>query len=279
MTADNLAKTIGWIVILMVVLAVIGFGVVGFVFLFSDDDATVTEQPHIPQTQRPSSSDRSATQPIPTTTPVRPEYNLRGSELDSPTYINYNVDVTYVEAIMDVCSEYKDSLVYIQGETDCNDMAVYLWNMLQKSGVKTLLVIGTPDGEYTPFADCDHAWLVCKAPDATICIEPTVPMVICSSCVYTFRTQDEIDAYMERFDEESYREIRDDYPYLSDEEFDEIWRSSISSEEYREMRSKFRSGLRYIQSERPGDYSDFDYRQGYYYAKPSDLRKDIGERW
>jgi hypothetical protein len=42
-----------------------------------------------------------------------------------------------------------------------------------------------------------------------------------------------------------------------------------------EMRSK----SRYDKQHRPGDYSDFDYRQGYYYAKPSDLRKDIGERW
>jgi hypothetical protein len=280
MTDDSFVKTIGWIAIILIAMIIVVFVVVfGWAGLFVlGDDVTVTEQPHSPRTQHPSSSDRSATQPIPTTTPVRPEYNLQKSERDSPIYINYNADVT-AEAIMDVCSEYKDSLVYIQGETDCNDMAIYLWNMLQKRGVKTLLVIGTPDGEYTPFADCDHAWLVCKTPDGAIYIEPTVPMVIDSSCVCTFRTQDEIDAYMERCDEESYREIRDDYPYLSSEEFDKIWRSIISSEEYQEMRSKFRLGARYIQSERPGDYSDFDYRQGYCYAKPSDMRKDLGERW
>ena len=278
MTGDSLAKTIGWIVILMVVIVVIGFGFVGFVLLFSGDDATVTEQPHRTQTQYPPSPDRSATQPIPTTTPIRPEYNLQKSERDSPIYINYNADVTE-EAIMDVCSEYKDSLVYIQSETDCNDMAIYLWNMLQKRGVKTLLVIGTPDGEHTPFADCDHAWLSCKTPDGSINVEPTVPTVIYSNCVYTFRTQDEIDAYMESWEEESYRENRDDYPYLSDEKFDEIWRSVTTSEEGQELRSKLRAGARHIRRERPDDYSDFDYRQGYYYAKPSDMRKDIGDRW
>lgn len=276
MTDDGLATTIGWIVLLIVV---IGFGMFGFFALvFSGDDATVTEQPHRTQTQYPSSSDRSATQPIPTTTPVRPEYNLRGSELDSPTYINYNADATE-EAIIDVCSEYKDSLVYMRGETDCNDMAVYLWNMLQKRGVKTLLVIGTPDGEYTPFDECDHAWLACDTPDGYIHIEPTVPMVIYGNCVYTFRTQDEIDAYMESWEEESYRKNRDDYPYLSDGEFDTIWRSVTNSEEDQERRNELISGLRNIQSERPSDYSDFDYRQGYYYAKPSDMRKDIGARW
>jgi hypothetical protein len=92
MTDASLATIIGRIVILTVVVAAIGFGVVGFVLLFSDDDATVTEQPHPPRTQHPSSSDRSATQPIPTTTPVRPEYNLQKSERDTPIYINYNVD-------------------------------------------------------------------------------------------------------------------------------------------------------------------------------------------
>jgi len=261
-----------------VVVAAIGFGVVGFVLLFSDDGATVTEQPHIPQTQRPSSSDRSATQPIPTTTPVRPEHDLQKSERDSPIYINYDADAAE-EAVMDVCSEYKDSLVYIEGETDCNDMAIYLWNMLQKRGVKTLLVLGTLDGGPTPFADCNHAWLACDTPDGYMYIEPTVPMVIYGNCVYTFRTQDEIDTYMESWEEESYRENRDDYPYLSDEEFDTIWKSVTNSEEDQERRSKLRSSARYIRCERPGDYSDFDYRQGYYYAKPSDLRKDIGERW
>ena len=106
-----------------------------------------------------------------------------------------------------------------------------------------------------------------------------MPTVIYSNCVYTFRTQDEIDAYMESWEEESYRENRDDYPYLSDEKFDEIWRSVTTSEEGQELRSKLRAGARHIRRERPDDYSDFDYRQGYYYAKPSDMRKDIGERW
>jgi hypothetical protein len=276
MTDDNLAKTIGWIVILMVVIVVIGFGVVGFVLLFSGDDATVTEQPH------PSSSDRSATQPIPTTTPVRPEYNLQKSERDTPIYINYNVDVT-VEAIREVCSEYKDSLVYMQGETDCNDMAVYLWNMLQKKGVKTLLVIGTSDGEHTPFADCDHAWLACDTPDGYIYIEPTVPMVICSNCVYTFRTSEEVDEYMIKTLEESkqdlIRDIREEYPHLTEEEIETTYEILLSSEKGQARLVALRSSARYIIRERPGDYSDFDYRQGYYYAKPSDMRKDIGERW
>jgi len=295
MTDDNLAKTIGWIVILMVVVAAIGFGVVGFVLLFSDDGATVTEQPHIPQTQDLTSSDRSVTQPIPTTTPVRPEHDLQKSERDSPIYINYDADAAE-EAVMDVCSEYKDSLVYIQGETDCNDMAIYLWNMLQKKGVKTLLVIGTPDGGHTPFADCDHAWLACDTPDGYIHIEPTVPMVIYGNCVYTFRTSEEIDEMMEELEEwnksekDSIRErvreeLRREHPHLTftEEEIEMACEKALekvlSSEEDREMLANVRSGARYIKRERPGDYSDFDYRQGYYYAKPSDMRKDIGERW
>ena len=262
MTADSSLKTIGWIVVLMVVIVVIvviGFGVVGFALLFSGDDVTVTETTHI-----------------------RPEYNLQKSERDTPTYINYNVDAAE-EAIMDVCSEYKDSLVYMRGETDCNDMAIYLWNMLQKEGVKTLLVIGTPDGGHTPFAACDHAWLSCNTPDGYIYIEPTVPMVIYSNYVYTFRTSEEVDEYMIKTLEESkqdlIRYIREEYPHLTEEEIETTYEILSSSEKGQARLVALRSSARYIIRERPGDYSDFDYRQGYYYAKPSDLRKDIGERW
>ena len=45
------------------------------------------------------------------------------------------------------------------------------------------------------------------------------------------------------------------------------------------MNALARSHARYDPHDHLGDYSDFDYRQGYYYAKPSDLRKDIGARW
>jgi len=155
----------------------------------------------------------------------------------------------------------------MQGETDCNDMAVYLWNLLQKSGVKTLLVIGTPDGEYTPFADCDHAWLACNTPDGYIHIEPTAPMVIYGNYVYTFRTSEEIDEDMAEVTKVLEESGRDSVYKLMSPEGQEAALTTI------------RSDLRYIRRERPSDYSDFDYRQGYYYAKPSDLRKDIGERW
>jgi hypothetical protein len=213
----------------------------------------------------------AATGCITPTTPIHPEHNLQKSERDGPMCVNYNEDATE-EAIMNVCSEYKDSLVYIKGETDCNDMAIYLWNMLQKEGVKTLLVIGTPDGEHTPFAACDHAWLACNTPDGYIYIEPTVPMVIYSNCVYTFRTSDEIDKYLENTAKRIMDERMRQDPSLTLEDY-ETYIKMLKNDE--EMRSK----SRYDKQHRPGDYSDFDYRQGYYYAKPSDLRKDIGERW
>ena len=154
--------------------------------------------------------------------------------------------------------------------------------MLQKKGVKTLVVIGTPDGEHTPFADCDHVWLACNTPDGLICIEPTVPMVIYSNYVYTFRTSEEVDESIENDvflqstikqwerDKEWWRELSKEYniDYKSDE-----------YELFQEELATIRSNRRIISSKRPGDYSDFDYRQGYYYAKPSDLRKDVGNRW
>jgi hypothetical protein len=151
----------------------------------------------------------------------------------------------------------------MQGETDCSDMAVYLWNMLQKKGVKTLLVIGTPDGEHTPFADCDHVWLACNTPDGLIGIEPTVPMVIYSNYVYTFRTSEEVDECIENDlflqniienqerNEESRRELFEkcNIDYNSDR-----------YELFQEELATIRSNRRIISRERPGDYSDFDYR-------------------
>jgi hypothetical protein len=205
-------------------------------------------------------------------------HNLQGDEHDSPIYTNYNVDAMK-ESIIDACSEYKGSLTYMRGETDCNDMAVYLWNQLQQRGVKTLMVIGTPDGEYTPFANCDHAWLACNTPDGFMFIDPTVPMIIYNNTVYTFRTPGEVDTYMQELDESLYRSRRDDYSYMSDEEFDTFWRLVSSDENVQEANALARSHARYDPHDRPGDYSDFDYRQGYYYAKPSDMRKDLGDRW
>ena len=41
------------------------------------------------------------------------------------------------------------------------------------------------------------------------------------------------------------------------------------------MNALARSHARYDPHDHLGDYSDFDYRQGYYYAKPSDLMKDL----
>ena len=45
------------------------------------------------------------------------------------------------------------------------------------------------------------------------------------------------------------------------------------------MNALARSHARYDPHDHPGDYSDFDYRQGCYYAKPSDLMKDMGDGW
>ncbi len=71
--------------------------------------------------------------------------------------------------------EYHKTHTYIEGEFDCNDMAVELWNILHKQGIASLIVVGNPDLENESFAECNHAWLVVPylyIPDFFV-VEPT----------------------------------------------------------------------------------------------------------
>ncbi len=69
---------------------------------------------------------------------------------------------------------YGDTHTYIQGETDCNDMAVDTWNMLLTEDIKSVIVVGNKDMEDETFGDCDHAWLyVFDADGMVIYLEPT----------------------------------------------------------------------------------------------------------
>ena len=71
--------------------------------------------------------------------------------------------------------EYHKTHTYIEGEFDCNDMAVELWNLLHEQGMASLIVIGNLDLENESFAECNHAWLVVpylQIPESFV-VEPT----------------------------------------------------------------------------------------------------------
>ena len=155
---------------------------------------------------------------------IHSDHSELGVKLDDPVYVNYNDDVD--KDIKDACWEFSQYMpAYMEDEVDCDDMAVYLWNKLQEKGVKTILVVGMLDGEYTPFNKCNHVWLRCMTPDGGITIEPTIPAVIYSNGYYTFSS----GYYKSHFNED---------PNM-----------------------------------------DYKYHYGFYYAKPSDMRADLGDRW
>jgi len=79
------------------------------------------------------------------------------------------------QTLFSINEEYHKTHTYIEGEFDCNDMAVELWNILHKQGIASLIVVGNPDLENESFAECNHAWLVVPylyIPDFFV-VEPT----------------------------------------------------------------------------------------------------------
>ena len=194
---------------------------------------TPTSQPpqivYVKETPKPTPKPISTPKPRPTskslsisTSNTGPLHAIISGGLDDPMYVNYNDDVD--KDIKEVCLEFSQYMpTYMEGETDCDDMAVYLWNKLQEKGVKTLLVVGRVGDKNPPFNECDHAWLVCQSPSGSIAIEPTIPAMIYNNGYLIFRNS----------------------------------------------KSSF--------TEDPTMYDK--YRYGVYYAKPSDMRADLGDRW
>ncbi len=83
------------------------------------------------------------------------------------------------EKLEDIGNSYDETHTYIQGETDCNDMAVDIWNMLITENIKSVIVVGNKDMMNEAFDDCDHAWLyVFDADGMVIYMEPTTGEVI-----------------------------------------------------------------------------------------------------
>jgi len=134
----------------------------------------------------------------------------------NPAYWNMawaSRDLELFDMVKDVAKQYYETHVYIQGETDCNDMAIDIWNMLHARGVTSIIVVGNLDMETETFSECNHTWLIVYAdPGEALCaIEPT-------------------------------------------------------------------NGEAFLFPGCP-EPKRFQYCSGFFYAKPSDLRADFGERW
>ena len=88
---------------------------------------------------------------------------------------DYDLRIT----LEDIGESYDDIHTYVEGEFDCNDMAVELWNILFSRHIKSVIVIGDRDESGETFEECNHAWLyVFDAEGQVIYMEPTTGQVI-----------------------------------------------------------------------------------------------------
>lgn len=107
-----------------------------------------------------------------------PDHAMKEGEIwDNPEFMSIAWEGRIVEfqiKVEEIGRLYYRTHTYIVGETDCNDMAVDLWNMLLTEEIKSVIVIGNLDKEFAEFNESDHAWLIVFSPDGKYSVlEPT----------------------------------------------------------------------------------------------------------
>lgn len=121
-------------------------------------------------------------EPAPWETPTpevsKPNRNVLPEEIkNDPIYLNLSWkgrDDELVRAAAEIGLQYSETHVYIEGETDCNDMAIDIWNMLAARGITSIIVIGNLNKADESFAECNHAWLVILNSESKgLVLEPT----------------------------------------------------------------------------------------------------------
>jgi hypothetical protein len=99
-----------------------------------------------------------------TITPTKPTHNLSSVDYNvSSTYWNLawvGRDYQLQQTTRQVNTTYYQWHTYIANETDCNDMACDLWDMLRRQGITSLIAIGNMDLKGETFGQCNHAWLL-----------------------------------------------------------------------------------------------------------------------
>ena len=88
-------------------------------------------------------------------------------------------DYQWHDKIKEIGRLYHSTHVYIPNETDCDDMAVDIWNMLLAQNIKSVIVVGNLENTNATFAESNHAWLVVYNFEGKYAIlEPTTGEVI-----------------------------------------------------------------------------------------------------
>ncbi len=79
-------------------------------------------------------------------------------ELKSAAWVGK--DTQWHETVREIGIQYHSTHIYIPGETDCDDMAVDIWNMLLAQNIKSVIMIGNLENKNGIFSEANHAWLV-----------------------------------------------------------------------------------------------------------------------
>ncbi len=83
-------------------------------------------------------------------------------------------DIELKHTIEEIARTFHRTHTFIEGEFDCNDMAVSLWNMLLTAGIKSVIVVGNLEMAGETFAEANHSWLfVFNSRGEVIYLEPT----------------------------------------------------------------------------------------------------------
>jgi hypothetical protein len=69
-------------------------------------------------------------------------------------------DYQLQQTAQEIAGYYYEQHIYISHEIDCVDMSCDIWDILQKSGIKSLIAVGNLDQKTETFQQCNHAWLV-----------------------------------------------------------------------------------------------------------------------
>jgi len=130
-------------------------------------------------------------------TPANPTRNLPREEIESSsTYWNLaweGRDKELQQTVREVNTAYYEWHTYILGETDCNDMAVDIWDMLRRKGIISLIADGNLELDQETFDQCNHTWLlILNSSGGAFALEPT------NGKLY-FKSAPNSDQYMENF--------------------------------------------------------------------------------
>ena len=111
-------------------------------------------------------------------TPTKPTHTLSPNDYNvSSRYWNLawsGRDYLLQMTTQQVGTNYFQWHTYIANETDCNDMAVDIWDMLSKQGIISLIVVGNIDKTGETWSQCNHAWLMIpNAAGYYFALEPT----------------------------------------------------------------------------------------------------------